>query len=380
MLKKIGILGGGQLGRMLQEVAQKMNLPVWCMDKTKDSPAALFRDFFVQGDILNYDDVINFSADKDIITVEIEHVNLDALKELESQGKEVHPNPHALGIIKNKNKQKEFYSDLGIPVPIYWNFSDKNEALEIFSQWRDKVPFIYKSAEMGYDGKGVRTIRLQQDVEDLDNVAGSFEEKINIEIEVAVMIARSTNGKYVIYPPVGMYFDEGNHILSEVHYPIQLSSDWIAQMNDIAVKVTESLNICGLCAFEFFITTQGQVILNEIAPRPHNSMHISMNNAVCSQFEQHIRAISGLPLGSPVMDKKGIMYNIIGKDTDFGPTNWIGWENVLGMENVFIHLYGKSVIKPARKMGHINIVGEGFTQLKEKLHIIKDQFKNNNNG
>jgi len=378
--KKIGILGGGQLGRMLQEVAQRWNMPVTCMDNSDDSPAALYRDHFVKGDIRNYEDVLNFGQDKDVITIEIEHVNLDALKKLESQGKEVHPNPRALDIIKNKNKQKEFYKELGIPIPNFLTFEDQREALENFDQWPYALPCIYKCAEMGYDGKGVRTIYNKDNVYDLEDIPGAFEERVDIDIEIAVMIAANPKGQVVLYPPVAMYFDEENHILSEVHYPYEINTEQLRLMNDIATKVISELKICGLCAFEFFITKKGEVLLNEIAPRPHNSMHISMNNAVCSQFEQHLRAVSDLPLGSSEMHSEGIMYNIIGENDDKGIAVWNGWKEVLSIENAFVHLYGKTIIKPARKMGHINITGDHMETLRSNLEKVKTYFKNNKNG
>jgi len=177
-----------------------------------------------------------------------------------------------------------------------------------------------------------------------------------------------------------MYFDENNHILSEVHFPCKISSGQLDTMNEIAINVTKSLDICGLCAFEFFISTNGDVVLNEIAPRPHNSMHISMNNSISSQFDQHLRAISGMPLGKPTMEKSGIMYNIIGRNEDYGDVNWDGWKQILSLESVFVHLYGKTIIKPARKMGHINIVGSDFKEIQQKLVIVKENFKNKQNG
>lgn len=377
-MKRIGILGGGQLGRMLQAEAQQRNMPVYCMDKSPDAPAALYRDFYTVGDIKNYDDVMAFAQDKDVITIEIEHVNLEALHELQRNGKEVYPNPNALEIIKNKNKQKAFYRSIDIPIPEFSAFNNKNEALLVFEQWKNRLPCIYKSAEMGYDGKGVRTIHTIDDVITLDDVPGAFEQRIDIEIEIAVMIARSPKGNHVLYPPLAMYFDPANHILSEVHYPASIRKSVEEEMNGIALKVSETLDICGLCAFEFFVTTDGDVVLNEIAPRPHNSMHISMDNARCSQFEQHLRAIAGMPLGNTVMDKAGIMYNIIGQESDSGIVEWQGWDEVSSLDEVYVHLYGKSEIKPARKMGHINIVGNDETDIYDKLLIVKQKFKNIN--
>mgnify|MGYP000851799070 CR=1 FL=1 len=380
MFKRIGILGGGQLGRMLQEVAQRWNMPVYCMDSSDDAPATLFNGFYTQGDIRNYEDVMAFAQDKDVITIEIEHVNLQALNELQALGKEIHPNPNALEIIKNKNTQKEFYKKLSIPVPEFTTFENKTQALEVFAKWKGKLPCIYKSAEMGYDGKGVRTIHSMDDVHELDDIAGAFEDKIDIGIEVAVMLAANPDGQLAVYSPVAMHFDHDNHILSEVHYPYELPEAQVYEMNSIAKKIMLELKLCGICAFEFFITNDGKVFLNEIAPRPHNSMHLSIDNAVCSQFEMHLRAISNLPLGSTKMNTPGIMYNVIGEEGDKGNSDFDGWHQTLNEAGVYVHLYGKTTIKPARKMGHINIVGDDVKLLKDKLEIVKSNFKNIKNG
>ncbi len=378
--KRIGILGGGQLGRMLQEVAQRWNMPVYCMDDSEKAPAALYKDYFTVGNIRDYDDVLAFGQDKDVITIEIEHVNLDALITLEKQGKEIHPNPEALKIIKNKNRQKNYYKERNIPIPRFMDFYDRQEALEEFPNWPYDIPCIYKAAEMGYDGRGVRTIYHLDNVHDIENLPGAFEEKIDIKIEVAVMLAANPDGEMVVYPPVAMYFNEEDHILAEVHYPCEIDKGSADQMNEIAITIMKDLRICGLCAFEFFITADDKVLLNEIAPRPHNSMHLSMDNAITSQFEQHLRGISNLPMGSTVMEKAAIMYNVLGDTTDKRKANWQGWETILSLSDTKVHLYGKSEIKPARKMGHINIIGDNLNELKAKLQAIKAHFKNAING
>lgn len=378
--KKIGVLGGGQLGRMLQEVAQRWNMPVYCMDDSENAPAALYRDFYTMGNIRDYHDVLAFGQDKDVITIEIEHVNLEALIALEKQGKEIHPNPRALKIIKNKNRQKNYYKDNNIPIPRFMDFNDLREALEEFPNWPYELPCIYKAAEMGYDGRGVRTMYHLDNVHDLENLPGAFEEKIDIKVEVAVMLAANPSGEIVIYPPVSMHFDEEDHILSEVYYPGETDQELTDQMNEIAMTIMKDLKICGLCAFEFFISKDNKVLLNEIAPRPHNSMHLSMDNAITSQFEQHLRGISDLPLGTTVMEKPAIMYNILGAEGDKGKASWQGWETILSLPGAKVHLYGKTDIKPARKMGHINITGDKPQELKDKLEIIKAHFKHNSNG
>lgn len=375
----VGILGGGQLGRMLQEAGQRWNLSLWCLDSHHSHPAGLYADYFVPGDIRNFDDVMAFGRDKDILTIEIEHVNLDALISLEAAGKKIHPNPRALHLIKNKNRQKEWYRSNGYPVPAFVTFENKKEALAVFDQLPFATPCMFKSAEMGYDGKGVSTIYHKDHVLELPDVAGAFEVRVNIANEVAVMAARNEEGQVAVYPPVSMEFDPDNHLLTEVNYPAPLNPDMLEFLEKTTKKLITSLDICGLLAVEYFIDVDDVVWINEVAPRPHNSMHLTMDNAVTGQFEQHLRGICNLPLGSVIMKGPGKMINLIGSIGDSGTPHWQGWQEVLAIPDIHIHLYGKTAIKPARKMGHINVCGTNEEAIETNAMIVMDKFKHVNN-
>lgn len=371
---KIGVLGGGQLGRMLMQVATRWNWEVFCMDKAVDAPAALYQKFFHQGDILHYDDVIAFGADKDIITVEIEHVNIDALETLQAMGKKVHPNPEALRTIKNKSFQKEYYAKNNIPTPAFVPFETKNGALKIFQNLPFDLPCIYKTAEFGYDGKGVRTIKSISDLDSIPDIPGFFEEKINIAQEIAISGCANENGELKFFSPVDMRFDEKNHILTEVYSDFNTASEYREELEDIGTKLIMRLGIIGLLAIEFFITKEGKILVNEIAPRPHNSMHHTIENCYTSQFEQHLRGLGNVPLGSTNIIKPAIMYNIIGKEGQATLPYWPGLNQTYSIEGCYVHFYGKGINKPGRKMGHVTLIGEDMNSLSEKLDLIKKIF------
>jgi 5-(carboxyamino)imidazole ribonucleotide synthase len=371
---RIGVLGGGQLGRMLQEVSARWNWEVYCMDKSPDSPAALYYKYFHQGDIMNYEDVLSFGADKDILTVEIEHVNIEALEQLEASGTKVHPNPAALKIIKNKSLQKNYYIANDIPCPIFVEFSNKSEALDKFNALPFSIPCIYKSAEFGYDGKGVRTIRSIEDVHTLPDMPGFFEERIDISREIAISVCANEKGEISFFTPVIMQFDEENHILSEVYSDYDTESTFRSEMEAIGTKIVNGLGICGLLAIEFFISKENKLWVNEVAPRPHNSMHHTIENCYTSQFEQHLRGISNLTLGSTRMIKPAIMYNIIGKEGQATVLYWPEMSKIYNIEGCYLHLYGKTINKPGRKMGHVTLIGDDMPILEHKLEILKKIF------
>ncbi|HQW56916.1 MAG TPA: ATP-grasp domain-containing protein [Saprospiraceae bacterium] len=373
-LPRIGVLGGGQLGRMLQQVATRWNWPVFCMDKSTDSPAALYSEYFTTGDINSYDDVMAFGGDKDILTVEIEHVNIEALFDLEKAGKEIHPNPTALSLIQNKCKQKDYYKANLIPSSPHFNFDSRLEAIDLFDKGIIKLPCIYKSAELGYDGKGVRLISNRQDIEELPDLPGLFEEKINIKAELALSGCANADGELVFFEPVTMTFDPETHILSDVYcFPGALEK-YRPELENIATKLIKGLAIKGLLAVEFFLNQEDQLIVNEIAPRPHNSMHHTIENSTTNQFEQHLRGIGNMPLGLTSTLTSAIMFNIIGRSEKLVEADWPGFRECLNIPGCHIHLYGKKVNKPGRKMGHITLTGNDMTSLKENLKKVKNTF------
>lgn len=371
-LPKVGVLGGGQLGRMMQWEAQRMDWPVVCMDLRPEDSAGIFADRFMIGDINEYDQVMEFAKDRDVITVEIEHVNIEALKEIERQGKKVHPNSQALSIIKNKNRQKTFYHRNSLPTASFRCFDSKEEAIRASNTF--SFPFIYKSAELGYDGKGVRTIRSVSDLEDLPDAPGLFEQLVDIKQEIAIMIARNEAGQMELFPPVEMFFDPENHILDRLVSRVDLDSNQLGTMESIAVELIQRLNICGVLAIEFFIDQAGHVLINEIAPRPHNSMHHTIENNLTSQFEQHLRGIMNLPLGKCHEWCPAMMVNILGAKDFVGDVRFNGWDKLLKVSGVKVHLYGKKVSKPGRKLGHITILDDGLMDIKEKMEAVKRDF------
>lgn len=373
-LPRIGVLGGGQLGRMLQQVATRWNWPVFCMDSNPDSPAALYSDYFTTSDINSYEDVMSFGADKDILTIEIEHVNIEALFDLQKAGKEIHPNPTALSLIKNKCKQKDYYKANQIPTSPHSNFDSRLEALSLFDLGQIKLPCIYKSAELGYDGKGVRLISIRQDIEELPDLPGLFEEKINIIAEIALSGCANEAGELVFFEPVTMIFDPESHILSDVYcLPGELDK-YRSELENIATKLMKGLGIKGLLAVEFFVDQEGKLMVNEIAPRPHNSMHHTIENCMTSQFEQHLRGIANMPLGSTSTLLPAIMFNIIGKSERLIDADWPGFRESLNIPGCHIHLYDKKMSKPGRKMGHITLTGNNMNNLKENLEKVKNTF------
>lgn len=371
-IPKVGILGGGQLGLMLLQASTQWNWPVCCMDISDESPAALYKNSFTIGDIHNYDDVIAFGLDKDIITVEIENVNIEALKTLQAKGKKIHPNPDALFIIKNKCRQKEFYRQHFIPTADFVVFNDKKEAIAKFNELTFTLPCIYKAAEGGYDGKGVRNIRDITDVLALPDAPGLFEERVEIQAELAYSGCRNEQGDFRGFHPVQMEFDQADHILSVVYCnPEQLHNEKV-KLEKICHQIMSLLQISGLLAVEFFLTKEGEIYVNEIAPRPHNSMHHTIENAVTSQFEQHLRGIMNFPLGKTEVLSPAIMYNLVGNRTESN----VQWNEIAGWlatENCKIHLYGKKVMKPGRKMGHLTFVGQDWESLLKSLKEIKNQ-------
>ena len=375
-MPKVGVLGGGQLGRMLLQSATRWGWEVTCMDTMDDSPAALFKDHFVPGNIKDYEDVVRFGRQQDIITVEIEHVHIDALRALKKMGKTIHPDPEALHMIKHKGRQKEFYRRHDLPTADFVTFSSRAEALALFDNLPFGLPCIYKAAEGGYDGKGVRTIRNQTDVRELPDTDGLFEERIEIAAELAYSGCMNASGQFAGFYPVTMEFDTADHILSTVYCDTEQLQELKQYLEEITHTIMSLTSICGLLAVEFFLTSGGKILINEIAPRPHNSMHHTIENCVTSQFEQHLRGIMNLPLGSTEILCPAIMHNIIGDRTE----NNVIWPEMLSWldaRHCKLHLYGKKAMKPGRKMGHLTLVSKDWEHLLSlSAQIRKNQCDN----
>lgn len=371
--QKIGILGGGQLGKMLCLAAANWDFKTYILDPTPGCPASQVCTACTTGDFSNYDDVLAFGRDMDVITIEIEHVNTDALRALEQMGKVVHPAPAALDVIKDKGLQKQFYAENDIPTARFELFSDDKALREAIESGRWVLPLVQKTRTAGYDGKGVAVLRTRQDL-DTKLLPGPClaEELADIQTEIAVIAARNPSGDVAVFPAVEMDFHPEANLVEFLLCPARVSPLVEAEAEALAERVIRTLDMCGLLAVEMFLTRSGELMVNESAPRPHNSGHHTIDSAITSQFEQHLRAITDLPLGSGTQ-KTGaaVMINLLGAPDHKGPVQYEGAEKCLALEGVYLHLYGKALTSPFRKMGHATITADTVKEAIEKADLVK---------
>jgi len=374
--QKIGILGGGQLGKMLCLAAAEWDFKTHILDTSPDYPAGQVCTGFAAGDFNNYDDVLAFGRDKDILTIEIEHVNTDALRELERLGKTVHPAPRALDIIKDKGLQKEFYRDNDIPTARFEIFENEKKLKKAVESGKWNLPLVQKTCTAGYDGRGVAILRTAEDLEKkLLPGACLAEELAPIQTEIAVIAARNANDEVAVFPPVEMDFHPEANLVEFLLCPARVSPLVAAEAETLAEKVIRAFDICGLLAVEMFLTKDGQLLVNEVAPRPHNSGHHTIDSAATSQFQQHLRAICNLPLGPTEQLMPAVMLNLLGEPGHKGPVFYEGVEECLALVGVHIHLYGKALTSPFRKMGHVTITAETAEEAIEKAKFVKGKLK-----
>ncbi len=369
---KLGILGGGQLGKMLCQAASCWELPIYALDTSIEFPAGPYAKGFQQGSFKDYDDVLGFGRQMDIITIEIEHVNTDALKQLQEEGKTVHPDPAALDIIKDKGLQKTFYKEHNIPTSPFQLFPDKNAVLNAVKSGDLTIPFVQKSRTAGYDGKGVAVIKNQADLtEKLLDGACMIEDLVEMEKEIAVIVAQNERGEISAFDPVEMEFNPIANLVEFLICPSNITEEQAKTCTDLATKVIKAFNICGLLAVELFLDKQGNILVNEVAPRPHNSGHHTIDSAITSQYEQHLRGVLNLPLGSTKMTTPSVMVNLLGAEGYTGKAIYEGLSDCLAIEGVKIHLYGKELTKPFRKMGHATIIADTIEAAKEKARKVQ---------
>lgn len=371
---RIGILGGGQLGKMLNYTANQWNLSLSILDKDINFPGGVNAWKFVQGDFRNYQDVLDFGRNLDVLGVEIEHVNIEALYELVGNGVHVHPHPKALEIIKDKFRQNQFYRDHNLPTVTFEKYDSKDQILDAINEGKIKIPFVQKSRGEGYDGRGVHLVEEEGALTGLLDGPSIIEDKVNIRKELAVMTARNDRGEIRCYDPVEMVFNDQN-MLAYLYAPAEIPSPVTDQLITLARKTMESFSICGLLAIEFFWTDEDEILINEVAPRPHNSGHHTLENAVTNQFEQHLRGLLNLDLGSTAMLQPAAMINLLGEVGYTGPPTYIGLEDVLALENVHVHIYGKPETRPYRKMGHITVAGTERGTIEKKIKLIQSNLK-----
>lgn len=370
-MQKVGILGGGQLGRMLLQAAANYPVDTFVMENDDDCPAAHLCHHFVKGDIRNYDDVYNFGKDLDAITIEIENVNVDALEQLENEGKRVYPKPSVLRTICNKALQKKYYASHQIPSSEYILTHNIKELEEN----KHYLPAVHKLAEGGYDGRGVQIIEEEADITKGFDSLSVLEKMVNVRKEVAMMIAVSDSGETAIYPPVEMVFDKSLNQLDFQLCPAEMEDRVYWKVEAIALTTVKNFKSAGIFAVEMFITPEGDVLVNETAPRVHNSGHHTIEAHFSSQFDMLWRVMLNYPLGCTDPIKNSIMVNIIGAPGETGEANYEGFGEMLKIENAFYHIYGKRQTKPGRKMGHVTIISNEKADLMHKANKVKHGLK-----
>lgn len=368
---RIGILGGGQLGRMLLQTAANYHVETFVLEAGKNPPASSLCHYFVEGDIRDYDTVYRFGKLVDALTIEIENVNLEALFKLEEEGLKIYPRPQALKIIKDKGLQKEFYKKHNIPTSEFHLINRKHE----LNGYLGFLPMAQKLRQGGYDGKGVEILREVADFSKAFDAPCVIEKLVPIQKEISVIVARNDAGQTAVYPPVEMVFDPRYNLVDYLFSPATLTEEQSALAQTIALNVMTALDSPGIFAVELFLDTKGQILVNETAPRAHNSGHQSIEGNYASQYETQMRILQNLPLGSTDTIKPSLMLNLIGEPNHSGAVKYNGLEEVLKMKGVYVHLYGKHETKPGRKMGHVTVLGESKDELLEKAEMIKTKLK-----
>lgn len=364
---KIGVLGGGQLGRMMIQSGIDFNLDISVLDPDPNAPCKNLTSDFSVGKLTDFDTVYNFGKDKDLVTIEIENVNTDALKKLQKEGVKVYPQPEVIETIKDKGTQKDFYKATGIPTSEYVLLENKQQLQEHI----DFLPAVHKLRTEGYDGRGVKVLKNPESINEGFDAPAVLEKFVPYEKEISVLVARNADGDTKTYPVVELEFHPEANLVEFLFSPATVSAEIEAKASQIAIDVIEKLEMVGLLAVEMFVLTNGEVLVNESAPRTHNSGHHTIEANITSQFEQHIRAILNLPLGDTSIRENAVMINLLGAEGYTGNALYEGAEEVMAMDDVHLHLYGKKTTKPFRKMGHATILGKGMEQVKAKAKKVK---------
>ena len=372
---KLGILGGGQLGKMLLFDTRKFDIQTYVLDPNDEAPCKIACNHFYKGDLMDYNTVYQFGKMVDVLTFEIELVNLEALLQLESEGVTIFPSPKTLQQIQNKGKQKDFYVKNGIPTAPHHRFIDLNDLNKSLEKNELEFPFVWKCAQFGYDGNGVKIVRSTIDLINLPDVECIAEEMIPFKNELAVIVVRSVSGEVKTYPVVEMEFHPEANQVEYVICPARIDKKIAKKATDIALKVSEAFNHVGLLAVELFQTQDDEILVNEVAPRPHNSGHYSIEASYTSQFENHIRAILNLPLGNTASKVAGIMVNLVGAEGFSGPVHYKNIEKIMAIDGVTPHIYGKKETRPFRKMGHVTIVNEDMKTARRIAEEVKNSIK-----
>lgn len=372
---KVGILGGGQLGKMLLYTTRKFDIQTYVLDSNPEAPSKIACDAFFVGDLMDYETVFEFGKKVDTLTIEIENVNVSALRALENEGVNVYPAADTLAIIQNKAKQKLFYSEHGLPTASFTRYTNSEELTSAIENEAQTLPFVWKSAQFGYDGKGVKVIRTLSDMKALPNVECIAEDLVPFKKELAVTVARSPQGEIRAYPVVEMEFHPEANQVEYVLCPARISNAIEKKAEHVALNTAAAFKHVGLLAVELFLTQDDNILINEVAPRPHNSGHQTIEASYTSQFEQHIRAVLNLPLGETRNKVSGVMVNLVGAEGYNGVVVYQNIEKILELEGVTPHIYGKKETRPFRKMGHVTIVHSEIDKAREIAQQVKETIK-----
>jgi 5-(carboxyamino)imidazole ribonucleotide synthase len=372
---KLGILGGGQLGKMLLAETRKFDIQTYILDPSAEAPSRFGATKFFIGNLMNYDTVYEFGKKVDALTIEIENVNLEALAQLEAEGLAVYPSPKTLRLIQNKGTQKDFYVQNNIPTSKFERFQDLENLKSSVTSSAVEIPFVWKCAQFGYDGNGVKIVRTATDLENLPNVECIAEEVVPFKNELAVIVARSVSGEVKTYPVVEMEFHPEANQVEYVICPARIDEKVAQKAIEVGLKVSEAFNHVGLLAVEMFQTENDEILVNEVAPRPHNSGHYSIEASYTSQFENHLRAILNLPLGNTASKVAGIMVNLVGEEGYSGNVVYENIEKIMAIDGVTPHIYGKRETRPFRKMGHVTIVNEDMNEARKIAEEVKNSIR-----
>ncbi len=368
---RLGILGGGQLGRMLLQACPNYDVYNVVLDPDPEAPCRHLASRFVQGSLTDYETVYRFGKEVDLLTIEIENVNVQALYQLEREGLTIYPQPRVIDIIQDKRTQKQFYRDNGIPTPEFILVDGKADIAANL----DFLPAFNKLGRGGYDGGGVRRLDGAADIERAFDAPGVLEKLVDFDREISVIAARNAQGEIAVFPAVECVFDPRYNLVDYLLAPSQASAAILERAEAIARMVIDRLGLVGILAVEMFVTRDGEVLVNEVAPRPHNSGHQTINANYTSQYEQHLRAILGLPLGSTALKSPSAMVNVLGEEGHSGPARYEGLNELLSISGVNLFLYGKKFTRPKRKMGHVTILDNDLERLMQKVAQVKQTIR-----
>ncbi|MBH12736.1 MAG: 5-(carboxyamino)imidazole ribonucleotide synthase [Leeuwenhoekiella sp.] len=372
---KLAILGGGQLGKMLLYETRKFDIQTLVLDPNPEAPSRLAANFFQQGDLMDYDTVYHFGKRADIVTFEIEAVNVDALEQLEAEGITVYPSPKTLRKIQDKGVQKDFYTEKNIPTAPYKKYPNLADLKLALTANQSSFPFVWKSTQGGYDGKGVQVVRSQEDLEKLIDTPCIAERMIPFKNELAVIVVRSPKGEVKTYPVVEMEFHPEANQVEYVICPGRIDDKVATKAREVATQVSEAFEHVGLLAVEMFQTEDDEILVNEVAPRPHNSGHYSIEGSYTNQFEQHLRAILNLPLGETESKIGAVMVNLVGAEGHSGDVYYEKIEDIMALKGVTPHIYGKRETRPFRKMGHVTIVNSDLSEARNIAEQVKNAIR-----